>query len=136
MYAVVIVLILVLSLLLVIAILAQNSKGGVGSQFGGSGASQVMGVKRTGDFLERATWTLGAAILVLTLSTSFMIQKGDSQEGSSSVNANRAAEQAIPAGTVPDLAPAAEGTPTTESTPTDMSDEFSSDSDEASNEEE
>lgn len=90
MYTAIIVLIIILALILVFAILAQNSKGGVGSQFGGSGATQVMGVKRTGDFLERTTWVLGAAILVLTLSTSFILDNGDRQTGVSNVNADRA----------------------------------------------
>jgi len=107
MYVAIIILIIVLSFVLIFAILAQNSKGGVGSQFGGSGASQVMGVKRTGDFLERATWTLGAAILVLTLSTSFMVDRSSTQ-GSENVNASRAQETVIPQGNIP---AANEGTP-------------------------
>lgn len=100
MYATIIILIIVLSFVLIFAILAQNSKGGVGSQFGGSGASQVMGVKRTGDFLERATWTLGAAILVLTLLTNAMVDKGTSTQ--ENVNAART-QQAIPGGATPDM---------------------------------
>ncbi|HAA15485.1 MAG TPA: preprotein translocase subunit SecG [Cytophagales bacterium] len=106
MYVAIIILIIVLSFILIFAILAQNSKGGVGSQFGGSGASQVMGVKRTGDFLERATWSLGAAILVLTLSTSFMVDRTSTQ-GGENVNATRAQETVIPQGNLP----ASEGTP-------------------------
>ena len=56
MYALIVGVIIVLALLLILVVLAQNPKGGgLSSQFGGSGASQVMGVKKTGDFLEKAT---------------------------------------------------------------------------------
>lgn len=44
------------SVLMVLVVLAQNSKGGgLSNQFGGSGASNLIGVKKTGDFLERTT---------------------------------------------------------------------------------
>ena len=61
--------IVVLAVLLVLVILAQDSKGGVGAAFGG-GASQIMGVTKTGNILEKATWVLSIAILVLSLSSS------------------------------------------------------------------
>ena len=45
------------AILLVLVVLAQNSKGGgLSNQFGGSGASNLIGVKKTGDILERLTW--------------------------------------------------------------------------------
>lgn len=67
-------LILVLSVFLILVVLAQNPKGGgLSSQFGGSGASQLMGVKKTGDFLEKATWGAAIAILLLSLSTNFFM---------------------------------------------------------------
>ena len=44
------------AVLLVLVVLAQNSKGGgLSSQFGGSSASNLIGVKKTGDLLERLT---------------------------------------------------------------------------------
>lgn len=58
--------------LLVLVILAQNSKGGgLSSQFGGSGASNVIGVKKTSDLLERLTWGFAIGIIVLSLATNF-----------------------------------------------------------------
>ena len=73
MYEFVIGLIIFFSILLVLVILAQNSKGGgLTSQFGGSSASNIIGVKRTGDLLEKLTWGFVIAIMVLSLSTSFM----------------------------------------------------------------
>lgn len=61
--------ILILAFLLILVILGQNSKGGAGAAFGGS-ASQIMGVTRTGNVLEKATWILAVAILVLSLVSS------------------------------------------------------------------
>jgi len=60
------------SVLMVLVVLAQNSKGGgLSNQFGGSGASNLIGVKKTGDFLERTTWGLAIAIMVIALATNF-----------------------------------------------------------------
>jgi preprotein translocase subunit SecG len=61
--------ILILAVLLILVILGQNSKGGAGAAFGGS-ASQIMGVTRTGNVLEKATWILAVSILVLSLASS------------------------------------------------------------------
>ena len=59
------------AVLLVLVILAQNSKGGgLSSQFGGSGASNIMGVKKTGDLLERLTWIFIVVIILVSLGTS------------------------------------------------------------------
>ena len=61
------ILIMILSILLIIIIMAQNPKGGgLSSTFGGASSAQF-GVQRTNDFMEKATWTLGIAIVVLIL---------------------------------------------------------------------
>jgi preprotein translocase subunit SecG len=65
--------ILFLSVLSILIVLAQNSKGGgLSSQFGGSGASNIIGVKRTGDLLEKLTWGFMIAIMVLSLATNLV----------------------------------------------------------------
>jgi preprotein translocase subunit SecG len=69
MFTVLISVILILAVLLILVILGQNSKGGAGAAFGGS-ASQIMGVTRTGNVLEKATWILAISILVLSLASS------------------------------------------------------------------
>lgn len=72
MYTLFISLVLVSAILLVLVVLAQNSKGGgLSSQFGGSGASNLIGVKKTGDLLERLTWGFAIAIMVFSLATNF-----------------------------------------------------------------
>lgn len=59
-------LILIVSILLILVVLVQNSKGG-GLASGFSSNNQIMGVRRTTDFLEKATWGLAGALLVLCL---------------------------------------------------------------------
>ncbi|QSE96738.1 preprotein translocase subunit SecG [Fulvivirga lutea] len=72
-------LILLACVLLILVILAQNSKGGgLSSQFGGSGASNMIGVKKTGDLLERLTWGFIIAIFVLSIGTNLITTKGGS----------------------------------------------------------
>ncbi len=61
------ILIMIACVLLVIIILAQNPKGGgLSGTFGGASSAQF-GVQRTNDFMEKATWYLGAAIVVMIL---------------------------------------------------------------------
>src|SRR6478736_5052658 len=73
MYTLFVSLALVAAVLLVLVVLAQNSKGGgLSGQFGGSGASNLIGVKKTGDLLERLTWALAITIMVFTLATNFI----------------------------------------------------------------
>ncbi len=78
MYTLFISLVLVAAVLLVLVVLAQNSKGGgLSGQFGGSGASNLIGVKKTGDLLERLTWGFAIAIMVFSLATNFTTPSGN-----------------------------------------------------------
>lgn len=54
------------ALLLGIVVLVQNPKGG-GLAVGFQGATQVGGVQRTTDFLEKATWYLAITLFLLCL---------------------------------------------------------------------
>lgn len=102
-------LLIVVSILLVLVVLAQDSKGGIGAQ---SSATQLMGVKRTGDLLERLTWGFSIAIMVLCVSTGFVIG-GDEQDIPTSTNIQKANEAPRPTqAPAPAPAPApAESTP-------------------------
>jgi len=61
--------IIIVAILLILIVLVQNSKGGgLASNFASS--NQFMGVRKTADFLEKATWTLASALLFLCLLTS------------------------------------------------------------------
>ena len=73
-YIIVSVFILMVSALIILVVLVQNSKGGgLASNF--SGSNQYMGVRKTADFLEKATWTLAVILLVLSLASIFVIPK-------------------------------------------------------------
>ncbi len=63
------IIIIIVAVLLALVVLAQNPKGG-GLAAGFTGASQIGGVQRTADFLEKSTWTLAAALMVLCLISS------------------------------------------------------------------
>lgn len=78
-YVVVAVLIIITCILLSLIVLVQSSKGGgLASNF--SGSNQFMGVRKTADFLEKSTWTLAVALLVLSLFSIFVIPRGVSSQ--------------------------------------------------------
>jgi preprotein translocase subunit SecG len=57
---------IIVCILLVLVILVQNSKGGgIQSQFGA--ATQIMGVKRGTEFIEKATWGLAITLILLSI---------------------------------------------------------------------
>jgi preprotein translocase subunit SecG len=67
-FSVFLILIIITALLLVLVIMVQNPKGGgLSSSFGGEGNQVVGGVKKTGDFLDKSTWTLATLLVVLIL---------------------------------------------------------------------
>ncbi len=70
------VLIFIAAILLVLIVLVQNSKGG-GLAANFSASNQVMGVRKTADFLEKATWTLAASLVFLSIMASATIPRGE-----------------------------------------------------------
>ncbi len=62
----IIALLTIASILLILIVMVQNPKGG-GLASGFSSANQIGGVRKTGDFLEKATWTLAIALVVVSL---------------------------------------------------------------------
>ena len=81
MYTVFAILIIITSILLVLIVLIQNPKGGgLSSSFGGGAGNQIMGAKNTTDFLEKATWTLAVALIVLSLVSNFAIPRNSADE--------------------------------------------------------
>ena len=95
MYAFIIGLIIFLAVLLVLIILAQNAKGGgLTSQFGGSSASNIIGVKKTGDLLEKLTWGFIITIMCLCLLTSTRFVSPYNTQAPSNEILERAGEQA------------------------------------------
>jgi preprotein translocase subunit SecG len=59
-------LIILASILLIIVVFVQNPKGGgLSSDFGA--ASQIGGVQKTNDIIEKTTWGLAIAIVVISV---------------------------------------------------------------------
>ncbi|AIZ64065.1 preprotein translocase subunit SecG [Hymenobacter sp. DG25B] len=107
MYIALISLIIFVCFLLALVVLAQNPKGGgLSSQFGAGGTAQLMGVKRTGDLLERLTWGFAIALMVLSLGTQMVNSASGDSAPVRSVNQQRAMETQVPA-TMPAPAPTA-----------------------------
>jgi len=68
------VLIVVTCVFTILIVLVQNSKGGgLASNF--SSSNQYMGVRKTSDFLEKATWGLGAALILFSLLAGITLPK-------------------------------------------------------------
>ncbi len=73
--------IIIASLLMIGIVLVQKSKGGgLASNFASS--NQIMGVRKTTDFVEKATWTLAVVIMVLSIATVFVEHNGQHASGS------------------------------------------------------
>ncbi len=69
-----VILIIIACIALGFFVLIQDSKGGgLASNFASS--NQIMGVRKTTDMLEKITWGLAIAILVLCLSCAFLTKK-------------------------------------------------------------
>jgi preprotein translocase subunit SecG len=75
MYYFITVLIVVAAVLLALIVVIQNSKGG-GLAAGFASSNQVMGVRKTNDVLEKATWWLASIVVVLCLGASFTMPHG------------------------------------------------------------
>ena len=73
-YSLFVVLIVIAALLMIAIVLIQESKGGgLSSQF--SSSNSIMGVRKTTDFVEKATWTLAALLVVFSVATSFFVHQ-------------------------------------------------------------
>ncbi|PYE82595.1 preprotein translocase subunit SecG [Winogradskyella epiphytica] len=80
-FSIFLILIVIVAFLLVVVIMVQNPKGGgLSSSFGGGGTQQMGGVKKTGDFLDKSTWFLATALIVLILASNLTIGSGGTVE--------------------------------------------------------
>jgi len=80
-YIFVSILVIIACFLQILIVLVQNSKGG-GLAANFTSAGQAMGVRKTADFLEKSTWTLAAAILILCVVATATIPRGGDQQRS------------------------------------------------------
>ena len=82
-YTICIALILVASVLVILAVLVQNPKSGMAANFGAS--NQVMGVRETTNFLEKFTWAMAIAIVVLSLVATMAMDRSKVAESNSEI---------------------------------------------------
>jgi len=95
-FTIFLILIIVVSFLLVLVVMVQNPKGGgLSSSFGGGGNQVVGGVKKTGDFLDKSTWTL-ATLLVILILLSNVALKGNFGESDSKLLQGDDIETTVP----------------------------------------
>ncbi len=74
-YVLLLIIAIVVCVLLGFIVLIQNPKGGgLSSNF--SASSQLMGVQKTGDFLEKGTWFLAITLMVLALAINVAVKTG------------------------------------------------------------
>ncbi len=78
-----IILVIVFCVAIGLFILVQNPKGG-GLATGGAN-SNMFGVQRTGDVLEKGTWTLMGLIVIVSLAITVMSKSGSTAVGSSKI---------------------------------------------------
>ncbi|MGB5386057.1 MAG: preprotein translocase subunit SecG [Eudoraea sp.] len=103
-FSIFLVLIIVVCLLLILVIMVQNPKGGgLSSSFGGGGTQIVGGVKKTGDFLDKSTWTLATLLIVLILLSNVAL-KGNFGEAESKLLQGDDIDNVVPE-TVPEEVP-------------------------------
>ncbi len=104
-FTIFLVLITIVCFLLIIVIMVQNPKGGgLSSSLGGS--TQMGGVQKTTDFLDKSTWTLATLLIVLILlsSLSFPGMMGGTE--SKIIDENAKPKTSVPVPTKPVETPA------------------------------
>lgn len=79
MYSVIVILMVVAAVLMCFIVLIQESKGG-GLASGFASSNQIMGVRKTTDFIEKATWTLAIALVVFSVASAYFVPSPESQK--------------------------------------------------------
>ena len=100
-YTLFVVLIVLVSIMMILIVLIQESKGGgLASNF--SSSNSIMGVRKTTDFIEKATWGLAACMVVLSVLCTYVAPTSSADqsvlEKSANVPGFGAGQQAAPKG--------------------------------------
>jgi preprotein translocase subunit SecG len=106
MFGILLTLEIIVSILLIIVVLMQSSKGGgLAGSFGGSSVGTVFGVRRTADFLSKATTYLAIVFIGLCLIINFFFLPGKATNVESIIQ--RGTPTSVPAPLPPQSQPAA-----------------------------
>lgn len=79
MYTLFVIFIVVAAILMIGIVLIQESKGG-GLSAGFSGGNAMLGVRKTTDFIEKATWGLAGAMVVLSIVCAYVAPNSVSEQ--------------------------------------------------------
>lgn len=80
-YTTIVILIVLAAILLCGIVFVQESKGG-GLASGFADSNSLLGVRKTTDFIEKATWTLAGVMVVLSVITVFALPSEQAAAGS------------------------------------------------------
>lgn len=81
MYLLLVGLIVLAAILMCFVVLVQNSKGGgLSSSFAAS--NQIMGVRKTTDFIEKLTWGLAVFMVILSVATAYVVVPNSGNDSS------------------------------------------------------
>lgn len=95
MYSLFVILAVVVAVLLAFIVLIQESKGGgLASSFASS--NQIMGVRKTTDFIEKATWTLAALLVIFSVCAIFSLPSQQQQSVTDDIKTTQ--PQSVPQG--------------------------------------
>jgi len=83
-YTAIVILIVIAAVLTCVVVFVQESKGG-GLASGFADNNSLLGVRKTTDFIEKATWTLAAAMVVLSVITVFCLPTQSTTDATSVV---------------------------------------------------
>ncbi|WP_295655085.1 preprotein translocase subunit SecG [uncultured Mucilaginibacter sp.] len=93
-----IVIAIIVCVLLGLIVLIQNPKGGgLSSNF--SSSSQLLGVQKTGDILEKGTWILAIALMCLSLLINVVGKGGIAKSDNGSIDNDKVKKISQPAST-------------------------------------
>ena len=101
MYLLCVFLIVLVSVLMCLIVLIQNSKGG-GLASGFASSNQIMGVKKTTDFIEKATWSLAVLMVVISIVATWALPQTTVVE-ESVLQQNAVENSVVNPNTVPDF---------------------------------
>ena len=111
MYTLITILIVAVCVFLTLIVLVQNSKGG-GLAANFSASNQIMGVRKTADFLEKATWTLAGSLVFLCLLAAFTLHSAGGGNSNKSILDSQIENAADPS-TIPSFPTTVPTTPLT-----------------------
>jgi len=83
MYEIISILTVLIAILLIAVVLVQKSKGG-GLASNYSSSNQILGVRRTNDFITKTTWVLASTIAVLAIISTYVMPNSVANSGNGS----------------------------------------------------